>query len=148
MTDIPRFDDFLRRVEAEAAAEGPEAVAELEAFRDHYRLARELARCGQSRGWTQSHLSELTGVPQSEISRIERGWANPTLMTISRLSSALGARLSLRPCGGAGPGEGAAPAHEPSAGARATRACARAPRTGARAAGSGAPPPRTRRSGT
>jgi len=90
---MSRFDEFLRRVEAEAEAEGPEAVAELEAFRDHYRLARELARRRHSLCWTQLHLSEVSGIPQSEISRIERGRANPTLLTVSRLSRALGVRL-------------------------------------------------------
>ena len=93
---MSRFDEFLRRVEAEAEAEGPEAVGELEAFRDHYRLARELARRRQSLGWTQLRLSEVSGIPQSEISRIERGRANPTLLTVSRLSRALGVRLCVQ----------------------------------------------------
>ena len=93
---MSRFDEFLKRVEAEAEAEGPEAVAELEAFRDHYRLARELARRRHALSWTQLHLSEVSGIPQSEISRIERGRANPTLMTVSRLSRALGLELSVQ----------------------------------------------------
>jgi len=93
---MSRFDEFLRRVEVEAEAEGPEAVAELEALRDHYRLARELARRRQSLGWTQLRLSEVSGIPQSEISRIERGRANPTLLTVSRLSRALGVRLCVQ----------------------------------------------------
>ena len=93
---MSRFDEFLKRVEAEAEAEGPQAVAELEAFRDHYRLARELARRRQSLSWTQLHLAEVSGVPQSEISRIERGRANPTLMTVSRLSRALGVQLCVQ----------------------------------------------------
>jgi ribosome-binding protein aMBF1 (putative translation factor) len=96
---VSRFDEFLRRVEAEAQAEGPEAVAELAAFRDHYRLARELARRRQALSWTQVHLAQVSGVPQSEISRIERGRANPTLMTVSRLSRALGVQLCVRESG-------------------------------------------------
>jgi ribosome-binding protein aMBF1 (putative translation factor) len=92
---MSRFDEFVRRVEAEAEEEGPGAVAELEALRDHYRLARELARRRHALSWTQVHLAELSGVPQSEISRIERGRANPTVMTVSRLSRALGAQLCL-----------------------------------------------------
>lgn len=93
---MSRFDEFVRRVEAEAEAEGPEAVAELEALRDHYRLARELARRRHALSWTQVQLAEVSGVPQSEISRIERGRANPTVMTVSRLSRALGAQLCVR----------------------------------------------------
>ena len=37
---MSRYDDFVRRVEIEAEAEGPEAIAELQAFRDYYRLFR------------------------------------------------------------------------------------------------------------
>lgn len=36
-------DDFITELEAEARAEGPEAIAELEAFRLHFSLARQLA---------------------------------------------------------------------------------------------------------
>ena len=96
---MSRFDEFLRRVEVGAEAEGPEAVAELEAFRDHYRLARELARRRQALRWTQLHLAEVSGIPQSEISRIERGRANPTLLTVSRLSRALGVQLCVQESG-------------------------------------------------
>jgi transcriptional regulator with XRE-family HTH domain len=84
---MSRYDDFVSRVEAEA--EGPEAIAQLQAFRDYYRLGRQLAERRRELHWTQTHLAELTGIRQSEISRIERAVGNPTLMTLSRLTSAL-----------------------------------------------------------
>ena len=37
------FDDFIAGLEAEARAEGSDAVAELQAFRLHFSLARQLA---------------------------------------------------------------------------------------------------------
>jgi len=40
-------------------------------------------------GLTQGELSELTGVTQSHISNIEKGRANPTFLTIEKLSKAL-----------------------------------------------------------
>jgi DNA-binding XRE family transcriptional regulator len=43
-------------------------------------------------GITQQVLSEMTGIPQSELSRLERGKANPTLETLARLYVALGIR--------------------------------------------------------
>lgn len=92
---MSRYEDFQARVEAEARAEGPEAVAELKAFRDYYRIARELARRRRELGWSQTRLSSVTGVQQSEISRIEQGRANPTFFTLSRLTSALGMTLCL-----------------------------------------------------
>lgn len=87
------FAEFLEEIEAEAVAEGPEAVAELEAMRAHYQLARELLALRQARDLTQARLAELSGVGQSEISRIEHGRGNPTLGTLAALSAPLGADL-------------------------------------------------------
>lgn len=39
-------------------------------------------------------LAELSGIPQSEISRFERGQGNPTLETIGRLLSSLGRQVA------------------------------------------------------
>jgi len=38
--------------------------------------------------WTQQQLAKKSGVQQSEISRIERGQANPTYRTLLRLAQA------------------------------------------------------------
>jgi DNA-binding XRE family transcriptional regulator len=48
-----------------------------------------------SRGLTQAELSGLTGIPQADISRIERGAGNPTESTMQRLAHALNGRLQL-----------------------------------------------------
>jgi len=40
-------------------------------------------------------ISELSGVPQADISRIERGAGNPTEATLERLDVALGRKLEL-----------------------------------------------------
>jgi len=40
-------------------------------------------------------LSELSGVPQADISRIEHGAGNPTEATLQRLAGALDRRLEL-----------------------------------------------------
>jgi transcriptional regulator with XRE-family HTH domain len=47
------------------------------------------------RGLTQRQLAELSGVPQADISRIERGGGNPTEATLQRLAGALERRLIL-----------------------------------------------------
>lgn len=90
---MSRYDDFIRRVEVEAEEEGPAAVAELKAFRDYYRVGSRLAARRRQLEWTQAYLSGLTGIRQSEISRIERAVGNPTLLTLSRLASALSIEL-------------------------------------------------------
>src|SRR5450755_249568 len=51
------------------------------------------ARVGQ--GLTQAEFSGLAGIPQADISRIERGAGNPTESTLKRLAHALNGRLQL-----------------------------------------------------
>jgi len=46
-------------------------------------------------GMSQTELSAATGIDQSDISKIERGAANPSVSTLSRIADALGARLSV-----------------------------------------------------
>ena len=42
---------------------------------------------------TQKRLAELTGINQSDISKIERGVANPSVRTLERIAKALGGKL-------------------------------------------------------
>ena len=44
---------------------------------------------------TQEQLAAQTGIDQGDISRIERGSANPTEKTLIRIADALGAELKL-----------------------------------------------------
>lgn len=44
---------------------------------------------------TQKKLSELTGITQSDISKIENGNANPSIKTLKRIATALGCELKL-----------------------------------------------------
>jgi DNA-binding XRE family transcriptional regulator len=46
-------------------------------------------------GLSQKELSELTGIDQSDISKIERGVANPSVATLERIAAALGGRLTI-----------------------------------------------------
>ena len=46
-------------------------------------------------GLSQMELSAVTGIDQSDISRIERGVANPSIGTLNRIAGALGAQLSI-----------------------------------------------------
>lgn len=45
------------------------------------------------KGITQKELSEITGIDQGDISKIERGIANPTINTLQRIASALDSAL-------------------------------------------------------
>jgi len=94
---VTTFKDFMAEVEAEADAEGPEAVAELEALHLHFSLARQLAAQRRALHLTQKQLADRTGIDQAEISRIERGQANPTTSTLGTLTRALGLDVRLVP---------------------------------------------------
>lgn len=53
-------------------------------------LAINVWRVREERGWTQQQLAQRAGVKQPRIAEIERGNANPTLLTMSRIAQALG----------------------------------------------------------
>ena len=44
---------------------------------------------------SQLQLAEETGIPQADISRIECGYANPTLKTVEKLLTALNLRITI-----------------------------------------------------
>ena len=46
-----------------------------------------------NKGLSQAELSEITGIDQSDISKIERGVANPSVGTLTRIAEALDGRL-------------------------------------------------------
>ncbi len=50
------------------------------------------AQCGIS----QKQLAAMTGIDQSDISKIERGLANPSVSTLKRIADALGGQLKIR----------------------------------------------------
>lgn len=58
-------------------------------------LADTLVRSRELAGVTQKQLSELTGIYQADISKIERGLANPSLSTLNRLADGLGMTLKI-----------------------------------------------------
>ncbi len=83
------FANLNGELEAEARAEGPEAVAELEAFRLRFSLARQLAERRRTQHLTQKQLAERSGIDQAQISRIERGQSTPSITTLGALTRAL-----------------------------------------------------------
>ena len=52
-------------------------------------------RARAQKGLSQKQLAALTGIDQADISRIERGLANPSVSTLERIAVALGGRLSV-----------------------------------------------------
>jgi len=60
-------------------------------------LGEQLHAARKAKALSQPALSAVTGVQQSEISRIEKGAGNPTVATLSKLADALDLKLSLTP---------------------------------------------------
>ncbi|HEY1690341.1 MAG TPA: helix-turn-helix transcriptional regulator [Solirubrobacteraceae bacterium] len=112
------FSQLIADIEDEAQDEGPQAVRELEQFREEFSLASQLIESRREGKLSQRELAKLSGVPQSEISRIETGASNPTYATITALLRPLGKRVQLvdggpvtaRRVGAAGLGSQSAPA--------------------------------------
>ena len=55
----------------------------------HLQVANEIVTIRKSIGMSQSQLAMISGIDQSDISKIERGVANPSLQTIDRLLQAM-----------------------------------------------------------
>ena len=64
---------------------GPEIVA-----------GNAVAAARAARGVTQAELAAVTGIDQSDLSKIERGAANPSVRTLGRIAEALDARLEIK----------------------------------------------------
>ena len=66
-----------------------------EAQRANVMLAYAIAVARAQTGMTQKDLSEITGIDQSDISKIERGVANPSVNTLERIAEAMGRKLQI-----------------------------------------------------
>ena len=58
-------------------------------------VGNAVAAARAKKGLSQKELSDLTGIDQSDLSRIERGLANPSVNTLDRIAKALDARLHI-----------------------------------------------------
>lgn len=68
---------------------------EYEALEPEFAIAQAIIDARKKTGYTQKQLSEKTGIAQGDISKIEKGEANPSLRTLKRLASGMGMKLSL-----------------------------------------------------
>lgn len=59
-------------------------------------LGEELAFARAEANMSQHKLSQLTGIDQSDISKIERGMANPSFKTLCRLADGLNLKCEIR----------------------------------------------------
>ena len=81
-------------IEAETIYEDGRTVR-VEEIPANLMIANAVLSARAKAGISQSELSAATGIDQSDISKIERGVANPSVNTLSRIATALGAKLSV-----------------------------------------------------
>ena len=68
---------------------------EYEALQPEHAIIQAIIDARQQSGLTQKELSERTGIAQGDISKLERGNANPSIRTLQRLAAGMGMKLRL-----------------------------------------------------
>ena len=68
---------------------------EYEALAPEYEIISSLIDARKSCNITQKQLAETTGIAQSDISKIENGFGNPTIKLLQRLAEGLGMNLKV-----------------------------------------------------
>ena len=81
-------------IETETIYEDGETVRH-ETLIIHQESAHAVAAARAIVGISQKQLAERSGIDQSDISKIERGIANPSVATLDRIAKALGGRLAI-----------------------------------------------------
>ena len=71
----------------------PEFLMEWENLEVEYQITRSIIEARQINGITQKQLADITGIAQSDISKLENGVSNPSVKTLQRLAEGLGKRL-------------------------------------------------------
>ncbi|GAA2550668.1 helix-turn-helix transcriptional regulator [Winogradskya consettensis] len=95
------FDEVMQ----DFVSTDPDVLAFTAAAEVHFKTAAErtfgmgerIAARREELNLTQEQVAERSGVRQSEISRIERGKANPTQATLEKIVRALGAKFVIAP---------------------------------------------------
>ncbi|VAW04175.1 hypothetical protein MNBD_ACTINO01-1618 [hydrothermal vent metagenome] len=92
MSEGRSLDGYIE--EYRASADEVE-VKSFDGYTDAFRLANQILSARKHIGMTQVELASMSGIAQSEISRIERGIGNPTVETLSRVGRSLDLNLQL-----------------------------------------------------
>lgn len=88
---------YERRMAAVREQWSPETKALSVTLNESFDLAARLFELRHDAGLTQQELAELTGVPQSEISKIEKGRVSPSATRMGKLFAGVGAPLRAMP---------------------------------------------------
>ncbi len=87
------MDDFER--ELTKNLKDPAFKAEWDAIQPEITIAQAMIEARELSGMTQQKLAEKTGIAQADISKLERGSANPSVKTLQRLAAGMGMKLTI-----------------------------------------------------
>ena len=85
------FDDFLN-----TQMKDPKFKKEYDALEPEFEIIQAMIDTRKDAGLTQQELAKRTGIAQSDISKLERGNANPSLRTLRRLAAGMGKKLHIQ----------------------------------------------------
>ena len=74
----------------------PEFKKEWDELEPQYQIIESLIEARNENNITQKELSKLTGITQSDISKIENGNANPSIKTLQKIAKALNKKLIIK----------------------------------------------------
>ena len=80
----------------EEQLQNPEFKKEWDALEPEFNMIQAMIDARKQKNMTQKELAERTGIDQSDISKIERGVANPSLSTLKRLAEGMDTVLRLQ----------------------------------------------------
>lgn len=87
---MTKFNDFLKE-----ELKDPEFKAEYDALEPEFAIIQAMIDARKECGLTQKELSAKTGIAQADISKLEKGNANPSLRTLKRLAAGMGRTLKV-----------------------------------------------------
>lgn len=73
----------------------PKFKKEWDELEDEYQIIENIVKARIEAHMTQTQLSEVTGITQSDISKIENGNGNPSLKTLTKIAHAFGKKLKI-----------------------------------------------------
>ena len=87
---MSKFDDFLKE-----QLKDSEFRKEWDALQPERGVIQAMIDARRKTGLTQKQLSEKTGIAQADISKLERGNANPSIKTLQRLAAGTGMKVKI-----------------------------------------------------
>jgi ribosome-binding protein aMBF1 (putative translation factor) len=87
---LRNFDEFLKEL-----LKDPKTKAEFNRLEPEYRLIRQVIANRLKKGYSQAQLAAKMKTKQSAISRLESGGYNPSLEFLTKVSKALGCKLTI-----------------------------------------------------